>query len=243
MAATSEQIKEILILRDRKVGPKQIARKLGLRPAEVNDIIRTQAEANPQKYSRPRLLAPIKECLIDTESFKHFFKGSKGLLARFKRDDDLRGMSQIFVTRADGPTYLMTSFLIDYWCLGVKNTMGPRKMKLADYQALVETTFTHSMSDTYETISLEQAQSIIYGVIDYAKSLGLDPHADFERSKKNLGPQMDDLAQLEFGLNGQPHYVNGPYDNTDKILAKLRESVGEGNYKFTYISGGPDFLM
>ncbi len=241
MAVTSEQIKEILALRDRKVAPKQIARKLGLRPAEVSDIIRTQAEANPEKYAQARPLAPLKECLIDTEGFRHFFGSSKGLLSRFKRDDDLKGMSQIFVTRRDGPNYLMTNFLIDYWCLGVKNAMGPRKTNQANYQLMVEATFSESMGDTYKTISLEQAQSVIYGAVDYAKSLGLDPHPDFERAKKTLGPRMDNLAQLKFGLNGKPHYVNGPYDNTDKILAKLRENVGEDNFKFTYISGGDGF--
>lgn len=241
MAATSEQIKEILALRDRKVGPKQIARKLGLRPAEVSDIIRTQANANPEKYARPRPLAPLKECLIDTEGFEHFFRGSKGLLKRFKRDDDLKGMSQIFVTRMDGPTYLVANFLIDYWCLGVKNAMVPRKTKLADYQFMLEATFTRSMNDTYKTISLEQAQSIIYGAVDYANALGLEPHPDFERAKKTLGPRMENLTQLEFGLNGKPHYVNGPYDNPDKIVAKLRENVGEGNFEFTYISGGGGF--
>ncbi|MBT9316228.1 DNA-binding response regulator [Leptothoe spongobia] len=245
MAATSEQVKEILALRDRKVGPKQIARKLGLRPAEVKDIIHNQVTADPEKYARPRPLAPLKECLIDTEGFRHFFGGSKGLWNRFKQRDDLKGMSQIFVTRKDGPNYLMTNFLIDYWCLGVKNTIGPRKTKLGDYQLMIEATFTESMNDSYETISLEQAQAIIYGAVDYAKSLGLDPHPDFERAKKTLGPRMENLAQLEFGLDGQPHYINGPYDNADQILTTLRENVGEGNFKFTYISdgGGPDLLM
>ena len=37
----------------------------------------------------------------------------------------------------------------------------------------------------------------------------------------------------EFGKNGKPYYFSGPYDNPEKIIAKLRESVGEGNFKYT----------
>lgn len=38
-----EQLEEIYRLRDRQVSPKQIARKLGLRPAEVSAAIRDRA--------------------------------------------------------------------------------------------------------------------------------------------------------------------------------------------------------
>lgn len=40
---TPEQLAEVQRLRDRKVTPKQIARKLGLRPAEVKAVIQQQA--------------------------------------------------------------------------------------------------------------------------------------------------------------------------------------------------------
>lgn len=224
MAATSEQIKEILALRDRKVAPKQIARKLGLRPAEVKDIIQTQLNANPD--SQPQKLARLKECLIDSQGFDRFF-GSQNI------KKDRKGLSQVMVTRADGAHCLVTIFLIDAWCLGVKNAMGPRKVKNTDYPLMREQAYATTMDDSYRTISLEQAQSVIYGAVDYTKRLGLDPHQDFARAKNSLGPRLDNLARHEFGKNGKPYYFAGPYDNPEKILAKLRESVGEGNFKYT----------
>ncbi|MFG6102139.1 hypothetical protein U2F10_07800 [Leptothoe sp. EHU-05/26/07-4] len=226
MVATPEQIQEVLALRDRKVGPKQIARKLGLRPAEVNNIIQTQLSANPENHSQPKRPSKLKECLIDSQGFDRFF-GSQNIRK------DRKGLSQIMVTRADGTHYLVTTFLIDAWCLGVKDAMGPRKVKTTDYPLMRENAYAHTMDDSYRTISLEQAQSVIYGAVDYAKRLGLDPHEDFERAKHNLGPRMDNLPRHEFGKNGKPYYFAGPYDNPDKIIAKLRESVGEGNFKYT----------
>ncbi|MEM1252527.1 MAG: DNA-binding response regulator [Cyanobacteria bacterium P01_H01_bin.21] len=226
MAATPEQIQEILALRDRKVGPKQIARKLGLRPAEVSTIIQTQLTANPEKYSQPKQLPRLKECLIDSQGFDRFF-GSQNTRK------DRKGMSQIMVTRADGTHYLVTTFLIDAWCLGVKDAMGPRKVKTLDYPLMREKAYANTMEDSYRTISLEQAQSVIYGAVDYAKRLGIDPHEDFTQAKNNLGPRIDNLSRHEFGKNGKPYYFAGPYDNPDKILAKLRESVGEGNFNYT----------
>ncbi|MEM6256101.1 MAG: DNA-binding response regulator [Cyanobacteria bacterium P01_D01_bin.156] len=226
MAATPEQVQEVLALRDRKVGPKQIARKLGLRPAEVNNIIQTQLSANPEQYSQPKSLPKLKECLIDSQGFDRFF-GSRIL------KKDRKGLSQVMVTRIDGQHCFVTTFLIDAWCLGVKDAMGPRKVKSTDYPLMREQAYAKTMDDSYRTISLEQAQSVIYGAVNYAKHLGINPHADFERAKDNLGPQMNNLGRHEFGKNGKPYYFAGPYDNPEKILAKLRDSVGEGNFNYT----------
>ena len=224
MATSPEQVKEILALRDRKVTPKQIARKLGLRPAEVNDIIHTNV--SPGKDIQPKQLPKLKECLIDRQGFDRFF-GSQNI------KKDRKGLSQIMVTRIDGQHCLVTTFLIDAWCLGVKDAMGPRKVKTTEYPLMREQAYAQTMSDSYRNISLEQAQSAIYGAVDYAQRLGIAPHQDFERAKHTLGPSMDNLPRHEFGKNGKPYYFAGPYDNPEKILAKLRESVGEGNFHYT----------
>ncbi|MEM9804261.1 MAG: DNA-binding response regulator [Cyanobacteria bacterium P01_D01_bin.56] len=226
MAATPEQIQEILALRDRKVGPKQIARKLGLRPAEVNNIIQTQLSTHPEKYSQPKKLPRLKECLIDSQGFDRFF-GSRIL------NRDRKGLSQVMIARVDGQHHLVTTFLIDAWCLGVKDAMGPRKVKNTDYPLMREKAYAQTMEDSYRTISLEQAQSVIYGAVDYAKRLGLEPHEDFSRAQENLGPRLENLVRHEFGKNGKPYYFAGPYDQSEQVVAKLRESVGEGKFDYT----------
>ena len=61
---TPEQGEEILRLREAKVAPKQIARKLGLRPAEVKVYIRDHSEALVLKKAQEGTLQPVHECLV-----------------------------------------------------------------------------------------------------------------------------------------------------------------------------------
>lgn len=233
MSATPEQVQEILALRDRKVAPKQIARKLRLRPAEVSSIIRAQAEANPERHSHPRTLPSLRDCIINAKAADHFFGRSQ--------KDSVNGLAQIFLARQDGHQYLMTSFLVDYWCLGVKNALGPRKVDPAEYARTIQIA-SENQEGGFREISLEQAQAVIFGGLDYAKSLGFDPHPDFERAKKQLGLKLADLPQLKFGKDGKPMYISGPYDNPDRIIAKLTNSVGADNFHYLMQAGGPDEL-
>ncbi|MBE9062172.1 hypothetical protein [cf. Phormidesmis sp. LEGE 11477] len=51
----------------------------------------------------------------------------------------------------------------------------------------------------------------------------------------------DDLPTLEFGKDGKPLYVNGPYDNADKVIKTLEKSVGKGNYDYL-LQGGSEIV-
>jgi hypothetical protein len=49
-------------------------------------------------------------------------------------------------------------------------------------------------------------------------------------------------CDIEFGRDGMPFYVQGPYDDARHILQTLDASVGAGNYQFyvaasTYLVG------
>jgi hypothetical protein len=226
---TPEQEQEITRLRGLNLSPKQIARQLSLRPAEVTALIQVQA----QGAHLTRELPPLHHCLIDEGAAWHLLdrKSKKG-------KDESRGLSQIFVTRIERGNYLVCSYLVDYWCLGVKSTFGPRKMDARKYENLVEQS-SYTFEEGFREISLLQAQSIIFGSLDYADRLGLKPDPDFERSKIQLGQRPEQLIEIEFGQNGKPMYVNGPYDNSDKIIDTLRRSVGDDNFHYLMLMG-PD---
>ncbi len=81
--------------------------------------------------------------------------------------DGVGGLAQIFVTRVDGNQYLVASYLVDYWCLGVKNALGPRKLNRTKYEAMVKKTYSQFQQD-YREITLEQAQAILFGAVEYA---------------------------------------------------------------------------
>jgi hypothetical protein len=42
-------------------------------------------------------------------------------------------------------------------------------------------------------------------------------------------------VDLEFGRDGMPMYIEGPHDDTWRIMHALRQNVGDGN--FHYLAG------
>lgn len=59
-----------------------------------------------------------------------------------------------------------------------------------------------------------------------------EPHPDFAAAAGHLDPLIDPSA-IGFGCDGTPHYVQGPYDDADRIVRTLRERVGVDNFHFT----------
>lgn len=145
------------------------------------------------------------------------------------------GLGLVMVTRSKGYNrFVAATYLIDYWCLGVKDTIPPRNCNDSQYKTLIEHSYLPFLG--YEEISLDQAQTLVWGAIAYAKTLGFEPHRDFEQSKAHLGKLTSEIG-LKFGRNGKPCYVEGPYDNTKKIINTLRDSVGEGNFDYLFGMG------
>ncbi len=69
------------------------------------------------------------------------------------------------------------------------------------------------------------------GAVDYAHTLGFDPHRDFYLAKPHLG-DWQPPSRIRFGLNGKPYFQQGPYDNPTRVRRTLDRSVGPGNYHF-----------
>jgi hypothetical protein len=232
---TPEQQQEVQRLRALNLSPKQIARQLGLRPSEVTTLIQAQATAIMQDRLARGELAPIYQCLIDTLAAQALLD-PKSKRSRRAEEGGTAGLSQVFVCRRDDKQYLLSSFLVDYWCLGVKDAFGPRKIDEIKYNRTIEEHF-RKFGHGFREISLEEAQSVVLGVIEYADSLGFKPHADYEKAKTILGNPTPPLMPIEFGKEGKPMYINGPYDNPDRIIATLEKTVGKGNFHFAL--GGP----
>ena len=221
-----EQEQEILSLRDRQLTPKQIARKLGLKVSEVSTFLISQAEQTALASAEKGDLLPVAQCLVDVNFANVLLRNET---------NEAGGLGLVMVTRSKGYNrFVAATYLIDYWCLGVKDAMPPRNCNDSQYKNLIENSYSPFMG--YEEISLEQAQALVWGAIAYAKTLGFEPHRDFEQSKAHLGESTSEIG-LKFGRNGEPCYVEGPYDNTTKIINTLRDSVGDGNFNYLYGMG------
>ncbi len=248
---TPEQAQAIVDLRSRQVAPKQIARQLGLRPAEVTAFLKSQAEQATSARLAAGELNPIWQCLVNRNCLAALTGTAQPLLESGATDDpattaitapetdledesvfdDGAGFAIVSVARQAGFNRIeLATYLVDIWCLGVKDAMEIRIVDPTTYKDFV--TFAYEkFPDGATEIPLELAQAIVFGGVEYAAKLGFQPHRDFAKTRSHLGAWSGEPV-LNFGRQGKPFYTSGPYDDPLKILKTLRETVGEGNFDY-----------
>ena len=225
MMMSAEIESEIMALRSKRLTPKQIARKLGLKVGQVSKVIKASAQETARARAETGELAPVAQCLLNTSCAERLLGNQE------QSEQEVGGLGMVVVARTTGyKRFVVCSYLIDYWCLGLKDTRGEQKMNDIKYKQLVEMLYGN-FPKGYQEISLEQAQAIVYGAIEYAEELGLKPHKDWQQTRSHLGAWSGE-PKLTFGKEGSPYYISGPYDNTAQILQTLREKVGEGNFHY-----------
>jgi hypothetical protein len=241
----ADQIKEISRLRGLNLSPKEIARSLKLRPAEVKEILQQQAAALELERITSGVIDPLYKCMVNESGAMLVdpHAATEPIATLAQKEIESQGFAQVFVARTYKLQLSVCSYLVDHWCLGVKNALGPKKMSKVDYETMLQSTSQRFHENIVE-ITLEQAQSIVFGGIDYAAKLGFEPHPDFAQAQPHLGLRPDILLPIEFGKDGKPFYMDGPYDNSSKIIAKLNQSVGVGNYDYIMSVGmGSEFFL
>ncbi|WP_216210359.1 helix-turn-helix domain-containing protein [Amycolatopsis aidingensis] len=121
-------------------------------------------------------------------------------------------------------------FLVDVYCLGVKNVIPAREM---DQQALPM--FVDAFFENFATgplqVPLELAQHLVFGAVEYARGLGFPPHEEFAAAAGHLG-SWTGPSPIGFGKDGVPVYVPGPHDDPDAAYRTLENAVGPGNFEF-----------
>ena len=150
------------------------------------------------------------------------------------------GLAEVLLTRRQ-PDGLIAfgNYLVDRFCLGLKNTFCNANLSRATYESKLKRAPERPYS--FVPCPVPLAHEIIYGAIDYARGLGFRPHEDFALTRHVLEPRdrFPEEAGVEFGKDGMPFYIAGPRDNMDQVLRTLRRAVGEGNYHFLVPSGRP----
>jgi len=151
------------------------------------------------------------------------------------------GIAHIMISRQKpNGEILIGHFMVDIFCLGLKDTtyyMVPDKYEYEDYLDML-----NSQND-FDIINQSLAFNLIYGAIEYAEDLGFEPHKDFAITEYIL-VDVDDVEyiDIEFGKDGKPFYMSGPYDNVEKIINTLKKSVGDGNFEFVaHLNNEHDF--
>ncbi|MGI8806844.1 MAG: helix-turn-helix domain-containing protein [Acidimicrobiales bacterium] len=221
-----EQLARARTLRNQGCTPKQVARALGLASADAARLVRQVARDDAARAPEP----PVAGCWVSPG-------WSGGLTAPTDWSDAAtpdgvgNGLVTVLVARNHRPGKVAVGvYLVDVFCLGVKDTLGPRVIDDFDLRGFVRTCFL-----AYEApplmASIEMARELVLGSVDYARGLGFEPHPDFERTTGHLGVGRPTGA-VKFGREGKPHFVQGIRDNPTRILATLERAVGEGNFNF-----------
>ncbi|MGH2843696.1 MAG: helix-turn-helix domain-containing protein [Solirubrobacteraceae bacterium] len=151
------------------------------------------------------------------------------------------GIAVVMIATPDRRDRLrMCTFLVDTWCLGVKNAMGPKRMRTHEFDAIRRQCYAQWHSQGI-AVPLELAQHLVLGAAEFAQDLGFEPHPDFKRARPALGSWSGPSA-ITFGMNGTPHYINGPYDDPQRVLATLERTVGRKGFHYTVSLGEADDL-
>jgi hypothetical protein len=150
------------------------------------------------------------------------------------------GKTEVTVARRMPNGHLVVGFyMVDLWCLGLKDTFYKADMTMLEYEEMVEIT---SQEIPLEVVEPALAFNIIYAGIEYAEDLGFEPHKDFKHTQYLL-PEPDDFEyiEVETGKNGRPFFTPGPYDKVTAIMQKLEKKLGKGNFEFMLEDDGDMF--
>lgn len=232
MIDDDELVQRVRGLRSQGRSPKQIAHALGVPRARVAPVVRAIAQQQAATAPRPA----VTGCWVSpgwsvglTVDERH------GWPDRPAADGATSGLVGVLVARearrGRGGTTSVCGYLVDTYCLGVKDALGPETLDAVGL-CLFADRFFSGFRGTPVPAPIDLATHLVWGAIAYAHELGFEPHSDFAAAAGHLDPLTGPSA-IGFGCDGMPYYMQGPFDDADRILHTLRERVGEGNFHFT----------
>ena len=130
-------------------------------------------------------------------------------------------------------------FLLDVFCLGVKDAGYHQFHSIADYQeSLIDRLFPDGNS---VRMTPGAARKLTEDAISYARGLGFSPGADYKKASRVFGgiTTADCDEQFRFGENDKPLYIQGPSDSrasVGRILRALEARCGEGGYHYIVVA-------
>lgn len=224
-------IRQVRARRADGCSPKEIARGLGVSPAAVASVVQAIAAEGAAYPPERRVLG----CWVSpgwSEGLRvHGHPEWPGQTRRC-RTGEVTGLVAVLVARPGRrcDKVSVCGYLVDTYCLGVKDTFGPTSMSTSGLETF-RSRFFRPYGSSGLAAPVELAQQLVFGAVEYARRLGLEPYRDFASVAGHLGapPQ---AHTIEFGNEGQPYYVQGPHDDAGRILAALESCVGAGNFHF-----------
>lgn len=231
--SADDQLERVRLLREQGRTPKQIARALGVRPADAARLVRAAAalasEETPERRVAGCWISPTWSTGLTVEDHPGWplhedpAAGTDGLAAVLVAREHRYGKVSV------------CGYLADVYCLGVKNALGPKTMDEAGLRRFSADFFAGYHGEPLEA-PIELAREVVFGSVEYARGLGFEPHPDFAAAEGHLGAWSGPSA-ITFGKDGKPFYVSGPYDDPRPVIRTLERAVGPGNFDYLMIAG------
>ena len=199
---------------------KKLAKKKQKRGLTVKKVTPSMTKAKPYaKY-------PIHECLIPEDLFSS-------------------GLGELVVARrTPSGDIAFSAFVIDVFCLGVKDAMF-LVMSEDEYEQRIKVEMIRTADRTFEKIHQSSAKKLLDGLLNYSKELGFMPHPDCKNAYDIFG-DIDASVSPEkytYGKEGKPFYMNGPYESeadSKRILNTLTKSCGVDGFDTLVLLGDMD---
>jgi hypothetical protein len=174
-------------------------------------------DLSPATILRQAALLPMGSCFISSDWF----------------DDDLQHprLVSVIVTRKAPQNIVVPAIaLVDRTCLGVKNGFVAKPMVDVELDPFI-VRLGEAHESGMEPCSPLIAQSVVYHAIDYARSLGFEPHKDFPEPL--FGPRPEVLLDTPLARPERPVYIAGPDDPMLRIVEHLTARLGPDGFELT----------
>ena len=127
----------------------------------------------------------------------------------------------------------MGAFLLDVYCLGVKNAF----VAIVDKVEYAMRRSSWSAAEDLQPMDPACFRKLVDGGVAYAQDLGFDPHADYAMASQIFGDVRvaDCSTRFQYGRDGKPFYIAGPHETHTQvgdIIEHLERRMGPGNYDY-----------
>jgi hypothetical protein len=159
--------------------------------------------------------APIQHCLLTEDLFEI-------------------GMGTLILARGATPDHLAVgSFLVDAFCLGIKDVIF-KSVEREFFEFYVEAT---GLGSPLVSVDPSHARKLLRDLAAWSQSIGFPPHRDFAAVERLFGDVSADVSDtvFRFGRDGKPVYIPGPDDSAPLIrrrIEQLQKHFGDDGFGF-----------
>ncbi|MGB7593481.1 MAG: hypothetical protein WCD04_02440 [Terriglobia bacterium] len=125
------------------------------------------------------------------------------------------------------------AFLLDIFCLGVKNAF----FSIVARDEYAQRLRSWSAAESLQPMQPACFRKLVEGGVAYAHELGFNPHVDYDAARQIFGDVQATSCPTHFGYghDGKPFYVSGPHETPTQvqaILEQLERRLGPGNFDY-----------